>query len=105
MDQIICASLSHTQYLYEVGMLKVLASMCAFEFRVSSAPSSPMPPLNRKYVNTLFISSDYLTNPAPVLNHISFLRLTSSSSLSFRAGFSAKLGKPVEGHGPSHQEV
>ena len=27
MDQLICASLSHTHYWYEVGMLKVLASM------------------------------------------------------------------------------
>ena len=27
MDQLICASLSHTLYWYEVGMLKVLASM------------------------------------------------------------------------------
>ena len=25
MDQLICASLSHTHYWYEVGMLKVLA--------------------------------------------------------------------------------
>ena len=27
MDQLICASLSHTHYLYEVGMLKVPAVM------------------------------------------------------------------------------
>ena len=26
MDQLICASLSHTHYWYEVGMLKVLAN-------------------------------------------------------------------------------
>ena len=28
MDQLICASLSHTHYWYEVGMLKVPASKC-----------------------------------------------------------------------------
>ena len=27
MDQLICASLSHTHYLYEVGMFKVLTGM------------------------------------------------------------------------------
>ena len=28
MDQLICASLSHTHYWYEVGMLKVSAVLC-----------------------------------------------------------------------------
>ena len=28
MDQLICASLSHTHYWYEVGMLKVSAVVC-----------------------------------------------------------------------------
>ena len=31
MDQIICASLSHTHYWYEVGMLKVPATMLCLD--------------------------------------------------------------------------
>ena len=30
MDQLICASLSHTHYWYEVGMLKVPAGVCIY---------------------------------------------------------------------------
>ena len=30
MDQLICASLSHTHYWYEVGMLKVSVCVCVF---------------------------------------------------------------------------
>ena len=35
MDQLICASLSHTHYWYEVGTLKVPAAIYAVDERVS----------------------------------------------------------------------
>ena len=36
MDQLICASLSHTNYWYEVGMSKVPAYMCDHTLAISA---------------------------------------------------------------------
>ena len=40
MDQLVCASLSHTHYGYEVGMLKVPASIVAAGSASSDLPAS-----------------------------------------------------------------
>ena len=50
MDQLISASLSHTNYWYEVGMLKVPAVMNNFEHRV----------LRIKHINLILLYKDVL---------------------------------------------
>ena len=38
MDQLICASLSHTHYVYEVGMLKVPANNVSVQYNGGLLP-------------------------------------------------------------------
>ena len=67
MDQLICASISHTHYWYEVGMLKV-PRRCCWPYLIGQHPLSPVSGQKRPGTP----GNSYFAQLPPVFGHFMF---------------------------------